>query len=65
ARLKLLLTAAKVVYHSGKDKVRYSIHDMRTPGLMKFLSYLDEARSKVRPWIEGGSWECRFSFNNV
>jgi len=65
ARLRLLLIAAKVVYHAGKDKVRYSIHDIRTLGLMKFLNYLDEARSKVRPWIEGGPWRCRFSLNNV
>ena len=65
ARLRLLLTAAKVVYHSGKDKVRYSIHDMRTEGLMKFLSYLDEARSKVRPWVKGGPWQCRFSLSSA
>jgi len=45
ARLRLLLIAAKVVYHS-KDKVKYSIHDTRTPGLMHFLEYLDKARSK-------------------
>ena len=65
ARLKLLLIAAKVVSHSNKDKVRYSIHDMRTQGLMKFYGFLDKARQKVRPWIEGGLWQCRFSLNNV
>lgn len=65
ARLKLLLIAAKVVYHANKDKVKYSIHDMRTPGLMRFLNYLDKARQKVRPWIEGSLWPCRFSLNNV
>ena len=64
ARLKLLLIGAKVVYHS-RDKVKYSIMDSRTPGLMHFLNYLDRARSKVRPWVEGNLWPCRFSLNNV
>ena len=62
ARLKLLLIAAKVVYHS-KDKVKYSIHDTRTFGLIHFLKYLDNARSKVRPWVEGKLWPCRYSLN--
>lgn len=65
ARLKLLMIAAKVVYHSGKDKVKYSIHDIRTSELMKFYKYLDEARSKVRPWVQGGLWNCRFSLKNA
>ena len=60
-RLKLLLIAAKIVSHSGNDKVKYSIHDARTPGLMFFLNYLDKARSKIRPWIENGLWPCRFA----
>ncbi len=64
ARLKLLLIGAKVVYHST-DKVKYSIMDSRTPGLMHFLNYLDKARSKARPWVEGNLWPCRFSLNNV
>jgi len=64
ARLKLLLIAAKVVYHS-KDQVKYSIHDTRTPGLMHFLKFLDDARSKVRPWVTGSLWPCRFSLNTV
>jgi hypothetical protein len=64
ARLRLLLIAAKVVYHST-DKVKYSIHDMRTPGLMHFLNFLDKARNKVRPWVEGSLWPCRFSLNNI
>ena len=57
ARLKLLLIGAKVIYHST-DKVKYSIMDSRTPGLMHFLNYLDNARSKVRPWVEGNLWPC-------
>ena len=64
ARLRLLLIAAKVVYHS-KDKVKYSVHDMRTPGLMYFLNYLDRAREKIRPWVEGSPWNCRFSLGNM
>jgi len=64
ARLKLLLIGAKVVYHST-DKVKYSIMDSRTPGLMHFLQYLDKARLKVRPWVEGNLWPCRFSLNNI
>ena len=64
ARLKLLLIGAKVVYHST-DKVKYSIMDSRTPGLMHFLNYLDEARSKIRPWIKGDLWPCRFSLNHA
>ena len=63
ARLKLLHIAAKVVYHSN-DQVKYSIVDTRTPGLMHFLNYLDRARLKVRPWIAGNLWPCRFSLNN-
>ncbi|MFH1351023.1 MAG: IS1380 family transposase [Pseudomonadota bacterium] len=64
ARLKLLLIGAKVVYHS-RDKVKYSIMDTRTPGLMHFLKYLDKARSKVRPWLEGNLWPCRFSLKGI
>jgi len=64
ARLRLLLIAAKVVYHS-KDKVKYSIHDTRTPVLMHFLDYLDKARSRVRPWVEGKLWPCRYALNNI
>jgi hypothetical protein len=64
ARLKLLLIGAKVVYHST-DKVKYSIMDARTPGLMHFFNYLDKARSKIRPWVEGNLWPCRFSLNTI
>lgn len=44
--------SAKVVYHSGNEKVKYPVHYARTPGLMPFLNYLDKTRSKIRPWIE-------------
>jgi hypothetical protein len=64
ARLKLLLIGAKVVYHST-DKIKYSMMDTRTPGLMHYLNYLDKARAKIRPWLEGNLWTCRFSLNRV
>jgi len=60
-RLKLLFIAGKLVGGGNRDKVRYSIHDSRAPGLMHFLKYLDEARSKAKPWIEGRHWSCRFA----
>jgi hypothetical protein len=53
ARLRLLMIAAKVVTASNRDKVRYSIHDSRTPALMSFLKYIDEKRFKPRPWAGG------------
>lgn len=64
ARLKLLHIAAKVIYHSY-DQVKYSLVDTRTPGLMHFFTYLDSERSKVKPWIEGKLWACRFSLNKI
>ena len=63
ARLKLLFIAAKVPLHDNKAKVRYSIHDARTPAMLNFLKFLDKARSKVRPWIEGSLWPCRFALS--
>ena len=63
ARLKLLFIAAKVPFHGNKTKVRYSIHDTRTPAMLHFLKFLDKARTKVRPWIEGSFWPCRFVLN--
>jgi len=63
ARLKLLFIAAKLAVHSGTEKVKYSIHDARTPGIMKFLNFLDKKRSKPRPWLEEINWSRRFSLN--
>ena len=60
ARLKLLLIAAKVVKDSNRDKVKYSIHDARTPAVINFLKFLDAARLKIRPWAENTSWPQRF-----
>jgi len=65
ARLKLLYIAAKVVSGSNTSKVRYSIHDSRTSGIMGFLKFLDKARKKSKLWGEGSNWPCRFSLNTM
>ena len=61
ARLKLLYIAAKVVIDSNVNKVKYSIHDARTTGMLHFLKFLDKARQKARPWEEGSDWPYRFA----
>ena len=53
ARLRLLMIAAKVVLASNRDKIRYSIHDSRTPALLSFMKHLDQKRSEPRPWDTG------------
>jgi hypothetical protein len=49
-RLRLLLIAAKVVFSSNRNQVRYSIHDARTPTLIGFLRFLDRLRARPWPW---------------
>ena len=61
ARLKLLFIAAKVVSHSGRDKIKYSIHDSRTPEMLKLLTFLDKSRNNPRPWRKEASWSPRFA----
>ena len=61
ARLKLLFIAAKVVRHSGRDKIKYSIHDSRTPEVLHLLEYLDSARSAPRPWHGEFIWQPNFT----
>ena len=61
ARLKLLFIAAKVVHHSNRDKVKYSIHDSRTPEILHLLRFLDNARSSTRPWHKESIWSPRFA----
>jgi hypothetical protein len=61
ARLKMLFIAAKVVKDQNRDKVKYSIHDARTPAVIRFLEFLDKARSKPKPWVSGGLWPQRFA----
>ena len=60
ARLKMLFIAAKVVRVQNRDKVKYSIHEARTPAMMRFLEFLDKARSRPKPWDSGGLWPQRF-----
>lgn len=64
ARLRLLLIAAKLVFHDNSEKIRFSMYDTRTPAMLGFLKFLDRARSKVRPWTNGNLWACRFSLNH-
>jgi hypothetical protein len=61
ARLKLLFIAAKVVHHGNRNKVKYSIHDSRTPEMFHLLQYLDNARSSPRPWHKQFIWSPRFA----
>ena len=61
ARLKMLFIAAKVVRVQNRDKVKYSVHEARTPAVMRFLKFLDKARSKPKPWACGGLWPQRFA----
>jgi hypothetical protein len=60
ARLKMLFIAAKVVRDQNRDKVKYSVHEARTPAVMRFLKFLDNARSKPKTWSSGGLWPQRF-----
>ena len=61
ARLKLLFIAAKVVNHGNRDKVKYSIHDSRTPQMFHLLQFLDNARSSPRPWHKLTIWSPSFA----
>jgi hypothetical protein len=61
ARLKLLFIAAKVVTHGNRDKVKYSIHDARTPAMFSLLRFLDKARCSPRPWHKQSIWSPRFA----
>jgi hypothetical protein len=61
ARLKLLFIAAKVVKDGNRDKVKYSIHDTRTPEMFSLLRFLDKTRSTPKPWHQNGMWPARFA----
>jgi len=61
ARLKLLFIAAKVVKNSNRDRVKYSIHDVRTPAMLHFLIFLDKMRSEPKPWSKTVNWIPRFA----
>jgi hypothetical protein len=60
ARLKLLIIAAKVVFHDNRHQVKYSIHDTRTLSMIRFLKFLDKARHRPRPWAGRGTWPVGF-----
>jgi hypothetical protein len=62
ARLKLLLIAAKLVFHDNREQIKFSIHDARLPAMQGFLKFLDTARARARPWLERPLWPLRFSF---
>ncbi len=61
ARLKLLFIAAKVVQDGNRDKIKYSVHDARTPEMLSFLRFLDNRRGQTKPWIAPGGWPQRFA----
>jgi hypothetical protein len=61
ARLKLLFIAAKVVKDGNRDKVKYSVHDARTPEVLSFLHFLDNRRGQTKPWLDPGCWPQRFA----
>ena len=63
ARLKLLLIASKLVFHSNRSQVNFSIHDTRVPAMQQFLSFIDEARARPRAWLLRPQWPLRFSFS--
>lgn len=47
ARLKLLFVAAKIQFHAGQNRLRFSIHYDRAQGLMRFLRFLDKRRKRL------------------
>jgi hypothetical protein len=61
ARLKLLFIAAKVAHHNNRDKIKYSIHDSRTPEMIYLLQFLDNASCSLRPSHDPSSWSPRFA----
>ena len=61
ARLKLLFIAAKVVQDGNRDKIKYSVHDARTPEMLSFLHFLDNRRGQTKPWLNPGCWPQRFA----
>lgn len=53
-RLKMLFLAAKIVSHGGQEKIRYSVHDVRSAELIDFMKYLDEQRIRFRGYNKTG-----------
>ena len=50
-----------VVKDGNRDKIKYSIHDARTSGMLCFLQFLDNRRAQPKPWLVPGIWPQRFS----
>jgi hypothetical protein len=65
ARLRLLFIAGKVVKDANRNKVKYSIHDARTPVLLNFLKFLDKKRSEIRPWSGNRSLKQEIALQNM
>jgi hypothetical protein len=61
ARLKMLFIAAKVVRDQNRDKLKYSMHESRTPAMIRFLEFLDKARAKPKPWNINATQPQRFA----
>jgi hypothetical protein len=47
-RLKMLFIAAKIRFHANRDEVAYSVHEVRSAGLVDYLRYLDRRRGEMR-----------------
>jgi hypothetical protein len=61
ARLKLLFIAAQVVRDGNRAKIKYSVHDARTPEMFSFLHFLDTRRGQTKLWLAPGCWPQRFA----
>jgi hypothetical protein len=61
ARLKLLFITAKVVQDGNRDKIKYSVHDARTPEMLSFLRFLDNRRGQTKPWLAPSGWPQRLA----
>ena len=42
-------------------KVKYAVHDARTPEMLSFLHFLDNRRGQTKPWLAPGCWPQRFA----
>jgi hypothetical protein len=63
-RLKILLVAARLVFHNNRDQLKFSIYDTRIPSMLRFLRFPHAPRAKVPLWIDNPLRRCRLSFNH-
>jgi len=61
ARLKLLFITAKVVNHNNRNKIKYSIHEIRTPEMLQLLQFMDNARLSSRTRHKQSIWSLCFA----